>query len=67
MSDVADYSVLDLDGDAQESINDATYIQRYLAEFEVSFTTPMKRTADLNKNGKVDIGDVTLYQQYLAR
>ena len=67
MSDVADYTVLDLDGDAQESINDATYIQRYLAEFEVSFTTPMKRTADLNKNGKVDIGDVTLYQQYLAR
>ena len=67
MSDVADYTVLDLDGDAQESINDATYIQRYLAEFEVSFTTPMKRTADLNENGKVDIGDVTLYQQYLAR
>ena len=67
MSDVADHTVLDLDGDAQEGINDATYIQRYLAEFEVSFTTPMKRTADLNKNGKVDIGDVTLYQQYLAR
>ena len=67
MSDVADHTVLDLDGDTQESINDATYIQRYLAEFEVSFTTPIKRTADLNKNGKVDIGDVTLYQQYLAR
>lgn len=67
MTDIADYSVCDFDGDGYETIKDATHIQRFLAEFDAALSTPQKRTADLNKNGSVDIGDVTLLQKRLAQ
>ncbi len=67
MTDISNFEVLDFDNDGKESINDVTIIQRYIAEFGVEFTTPQKRRADLNKNGRIDISDVTKYQQRLAR
>lgn len=67
MTDICSKAVLDYDGDGAESIKDVTYLQRYLAEFHHDFTTPQQRLADLNKNRKIDVGDVTLYQRLLAR
>lgn len=67
MSDIADLRVCDFTGDGYETIKDATHIQRYLAEFDAALSAPQKRTADLNKNGSVDIGDVTLLQKRLAQ
>ena len=67
MTDISNYDVLDFDNDGIESINDVTVIQRYVAEFAVDFSTAQKKRADININGKIDIGDVTKYQQRLAR
>lgn len=68
MTDISSsYDVLDFDNDGTQSINDVTIIQRYVAEFAVDFSTAEKKSADINKNGKIDIGDVTMYQQRLAQ
>ena len=66
MTDVQSYKVLDLNGDGSQSILDATYIQQYLAEFDVTFTTAQKKLADINGNGRIDVGDVTEFQRILA-
>ena len=67
MTDISNFEVLDFDNDGIESINDVTIIQRYVAEFAVDFSTAQKKMADINKNGRIDIGDVTMYQQRLAQ
>lgn len=61
----------DADGDGTVTIRDATLIQRSLAEFDdVSLNRneyPEKfYAADVNSNGKIDIGDVTALQRILA-
>ena len=61
----------DADGDGMVTIQDATLIQRYLAEFG---DADLNRAdypesfyaADVNSNGKIDIGDVTALQRMLA-
>ena len=66
MTDIQNFAFYDIDGDGIESINDATYLQRYLAEFDVQLSVSQKRLSDLNRNGRVDVGDVTCYQRMLA-
>ena len=61
----------DADGDGTVTIQDATLIQRYLAEFgDVSLNRneypESFYAADVNSNGKIDIGDVTALQRMLA-
>ena len=55
----------DVDGSGTVTIDDATMIQRYLAEF-ITLTDEQKALADTNKDGKVSIRDVTEIQRYLA-
>jgi hypothetical protein len=61
----------DADGDGTVTIQDATLIQRSLAEFDdVSLNRneyPERfYAADVNRNGKIDIGDVTALQRMIA-
>ena len=61
----------DADGDGTVTIQDATLIQRSLAEFDdVSLNRndypESFYAADVNSNGKIDIGDVTALQRMLA-
>lgn len=67
MTDIKNLAVYDVDGDGYLTINDATYLQRFLAEFDSPLSTSQKKLADLNENGQVDIGDVTLLQKLLAQ
>lgn len=66
MTDVQDFAVPDSDGDGTVSIQDATAVQRFLAEF-AAMSAPQQRLADLNRDGRVDIGDVTALQRLLAQ
>ena len=59
----------DVDGDGVVKINDATAIQRHLAEQEGHILTPGTdafKAADVNGDGNITVDDVTLVQQYLA-
>lgn len=67
MTDVKNLAVYDVDGDGYQTINDATYLQRFLAEFDSPLNIAQKKLSDLNENGQVDIGDVTLLQKLLAQ
>ena len=55
----------DVDGDGKVSIDDATSIQKYLANMG-TFNDKQEYLADVDKNGKVSIDDVTLIQKHLA-
>lgn len=66
MTDNRNLAVPDSDGDGAVSIQDATAVQRFLAEF-AAFSAPQQRLADLNRDGRVDIGDVTALQRRLAQ
>ena len=55
----------DADGDGKVTINDATMIQKYLAEFDMPDNFVLK-ACDTNGNGSVTISDVTAIQRYLA-
>lgn len=55
----------DVNGDGKITIDDATDIQKYLANM-LAFTDEQKVLADVDKNGKVSIDDVTLVQKVLA-
>ena len=46
------------------NINDATLLQRYLAEYTVTLNLKL---ADTNRDGKVDIRDITEIQRYVAQ
>lgn len=62
---VGTYFYLDVNRDGKTNINDATHIQRILAEI-----TPSPESfdiyGDVNSDGEVDISDVTYIQKYLV-
>lgn len=55
----------DVNGDYSLTIDDATLLQRYLAEFE-SLTEEQLAYADVNGDGKINVHDVTELQRILA-
>lgn len=55
----------DVDGDGEVTINDATYIQKYLAKYDMQDTFRLY-LADVDGDGRVSILDVTCIQKYLA-
>lgn len=65
-ADVHDAGVLlgDSDKNGEVVIRDATLIQQFLAEMNVS--SFCQNAADVNRDGKVNIDDVTITQRYLA-
>ena len=59
----------DVDGDGRVSINDATAIQRHLAEIEgfiLEEGTDAFKAADVDGDGKITVDDVSTIQRYLA-
>lgn len=56
----------DVNGDGTVTIDDATKLQSYLADFPVTNITLLRKCADANADGKIDIKDVTAIQRYLA-
>ena len=61
----SDVLIGDVDGNGEININDATMIQKYLAEL-VTFTPEQQLAADTNGDGAVTIDDVTMVQKYIA-
>ena len=57
--------VKDVNMDGGYTIDDATVLQRGLAEFE-ALSDNQKIAADINGDGKVNVSDVTALQRYLA-
>lgn len=55
----------DVNCDGKVGIDDATNIQKYMAEM-LDFTDKQKELADVNKDGKVGVDDVTLIQKHMA-
>ena len=55
----------DVNGDGTVNINDATDIQRHLAELK-TLTDSELAAADTNGDGKVNINDATHLQRFLA-
>ena len=51
--------------DGKVDINDATALQRFVAEFEAP-TERQKELGDVNRDGKVDVQDATMIQRYIA-
>ena len=58
-------SIGDVDGDGVVNINDATLIQKYVAEL-VSLTPDQIKAADTNGDSDVNINDATMIQKYIA-
>ena len=56
----------DVNGDSKLTIDDATEIQKYLAQ-KADFTDAQKAAADANGDGEVTINDATHLQKYLAQ
>ena len=59
----------DLDGDGVVKINDATAVQRHLAQqegFVLEKGTDAFKAADVNGDNKVDVTDATQIQKYSA-
>ena len=56
----------DATGDGAVTIDDATEIQRYLAEFDFDDTTRLQQCGDVTGDNKITISDVTAIQRYLA-
>ena len=56
----------DVDENGTVTINDATKLQRYLAEY-ITLGDSALRKADANNDGKVDIRDITAIQRKLAK
>lgn len=66
--DIVDYQSNcygDIDKNGRTDINDATALQRYIAQF-IDSENINTEIADLNKDGQISVGDVTYLQQYLA-
>lgn len=61
----SDILIGDVNMDGEININDATMIQKYLAEL-VTFTPEQQIAADTNGDGDVNINDVTMVQKYIA-
>lgn len=56
----------DTDGNGKVDINDATTLQRYLAEYEMTESFKIG-AADTNEDGEITIVDVTFIQKWLAQ
>ena len=57
----------DADGDGEVTVNDATFIQRYLVGSDISIDPAViERNCDVDGDGKVNVIDVTLIQRKLA-
>lgn len=66
MHELCSYAVADANGDGVMTIQDATQLQRRLAEFDVILSAPVQRFCDLNRDGVLSISDVTAIQRLLA-
>ena len=66
MHELCSYAVADANGDGDMTIQDATQLQRLLAEFNVVLSAPAQRSCDSNCDGVLSIGDVTAIQRLLA-
>lgn len=55
----------DVDGDGVLTVADSTLIQKYCADF-VTFTDEQLAIADINKSGKIEVGDATTIQRIVA-
>lgn len=55
----------DVNRDGKVSIDDATLIQKSLAELE-KLTPEQENAADANADGRITIDDVTQIQKYIA-
>ena len=60
-----DIVIGDVDGDGTVNINDATMIQKYVAEL-VTLTPDRLKAADTNGDGDVNINDATQIQKFIA-
>ncbi|MBQ1806216.1 MAG: dockerin type I repeat-containing protein, partial [Ruminococcus sp.] len=56
----------DVTGDGKVTIDDATRLLAYLAEFAVPNVDRILRLGDMNCDGRIDVNDVTAIQRYLA-
>lgn len=56
----------DVDSNGVVNINDATKIQRIIAEYNEPYSNTELLAGDINKNGYFDIDDVTAIQMYIA-
>lgn len=63
MTDLISRGDVNFSGSA--TITDATLIQKYIAQ-STAFTLLQQKVADFDKNGRVDINDVTALQKYLV-
>lgn len=64
-ADIPVFVLGDTDGNNNVTITDATMIQKYLAEYDVSETFIIE-AADTDGDGRITISDVTVIQRYLA-
>ena len=62
----AETTVGDVNSDGRLTIDDATEMQKYLAQM-VAFSDAQQAAADTDGNGTVTINDVTHLQKYLAQ
>ena len=63
--DLAHMLLGDINGDNAININDATEIQKYIAEL-IELSDKQKAVADTNGDGDVNINDATQIQKYIA-
>ena len=56
----------DVTGDGKVTVDDATRLQSYLAEYSVPNVQKIKKCGDANRDGVIDIRDITAIQRYLA-
>lgn len=64
-TDIPVFILGDTDGDNKVTITDATMIQKYLAEYDVSETFIFE-AANTDGDGRITISDATVIQRYLA-
>ena len=55
----------DLNGDGKVTIDDATLVQKAIAEM-ISLNDDQKKAADTNGDGNITIDDATMIQKYVA-
>lgn len=55
----------DVTGDGKVSVDDATYVQKYIAEL-VSMTSKQIQVSDVDNDGEINIKDATEIQKYAA-
>ena len=64
-SDETELIIGDVNGDGKVTIDDATTVQKFLAEM-ITLSDAQSTAADANGDGKITIDDATTIQKYLA-